>query len=360
MNSVAKLSQSDMEALQSRKQAIAARWYDAIAPTIAELNAGEVKSQLAEWTSQAILLLSTDSLERGTARAIGEGLARDISAEPVVLGRTQEVLAHQTASQLPAEQAAALLPHLIGLLAEIAVGFGEEQGKHVKTMRRKFLSTTSHDMRSPLNAIIGFSRIMAKGIDGPVTDIQAQDLGTIHDSGRALLKMIDDVFNIDKVEAGSVELDLKAFILTDVINGAVETVRPLIDENENFLEARHGELPGQIHSDPAKIKQILVNLLSRAAATTKQGTVTLNVSYSASDGTDWLQFQVSDTGLGMTPTQIERFAAAGSPETLQYDDITLMVSQRLCQLLGGEIAVESETNKGATFTFRLPLRPTGR
>jgi signal transduction histidine kinase len=213
-------------------------------------------------------------------------------------------------------------------------------------------------MRSPLNAIIGFSRIIMKGVDGPVTDLQSQDLETVYTSGQNLLKMIDDVFNIEKIDAGSVEIDAKTFKVEDLVGNVVSDVQPLIDEYGNTLEVQYTDAPDEIHSDPGKIKQILVNLLARATKFTRQGTVTLNVTLAAAEGANWIRFQVSNTGLGMTPQQIERFAQVKSTGSLQYDDIGLMVSQRLCQLLGGEVIIESEASTGTTFTIDLPARHT--
>jgi signal transduction histidine kinase len=355
----AKLTQSELEALRDRKIPVAAQWYDAIATAIPDLNDADVKAQLANWTSQAATLLSQEAPEWSMARAIGETLAREVSTQARVLGKSQEVLARQFSKDLSSERLAALLPRLSKLLGEMAEGFVDEQAKYVQTMRRKFLSTTSHDMRSPLNAVIGFSRIIVKGVDGPVTELQTQDLTTIHESGKSLLKMIDDVFNIDKIEAGSISLDAKTFNLADVIDSAIDAIQPMIDENENTLEVRRGEPAASIDSDPARVKQVLVNMLGHAARFTKQGAITLDISQTTEDGTDWVRFEVSDTGLGMTPAQVVRFAARASPSAISYDEITLMVTQRYCQLLGGDLTVESSVGDGSTFTFRLPINRAG-
>ncbi len=353
------LTGTHAEALRGRKETIASRWYDAIAPSIADPDVPAAKSQLAEWTNLVITLLLSEPLNREIARAIGESLARDVSPKPSTLGKTQETLAQQIVEGLPAEQTAALLPGLAELLGEVATGFVQEKDRLTQSMRRKFLSTTSHDIRSPLNAIIGFSRIIMKGVDGPVTDLQSQDLTTVYTSGQNLLKMIDDVFNIEKVEAGSIEIDAKTFKLEDLIDGIVADIQPLINEYGNALEVRRADAPDEVHSDPAKIKQILTNLLGYAAKFTRQDTVALDVSLAATEGADWIRFQVSNTGLGMTLAQIKRFTQASSTSTLQYDDISLMVSQRLCQLLGGELRIESEAGKGVTFTIDLPVRRPG-
>jgi signal transduction histidine kinase len=350
------MAQLDAEALHGRKETIVSRWYDELAPSIAELDAAEVKPQLVEWTDVILTLLLSEPLKREVARAVGESLARDVSPKPAVLGKTQEVLAGQIVADLPADQIAALTPRLTEMLAELAAGFVQEKDRRVQTMRRKFLSTTSHDMRSPLNAIIGFSRIIMKGVDGPVTDLQSQDLETIYTSGQNLLKMVDDVFNIEKIEAGSIEIDAKTFKLKDLVDSVVSDVQPLIDEYGNTLAVQYTGTPEEIYSDPGKIKHILVNLLARATKFTRQGTVALNVALAAAEGADWVRFQISNIGLGMTPQQIERFTQAKSTGALQYDDIGLMVSQRLCQLLGGEIAIESKASTGTTFTIDLPAR----
>jgi signal transduction histidine kinase len=353
------LAQLTVEALQNRRETISNCWYDAVVPSIAEPSVSEIKSQLAEWTGLVIDILLSEPLNREIAHAIGESLARDISPKPLVLGKTQEILARHLVEELPAEQAAALLPRLATVLGELASGFIQEKDRRVQSMRRKFLSTTSHDMRSPLNAIIGFSRIIMKGVDGPVTDLQSQDLATIYTSGQNLLKMIDDVFNIEKVEAGSIEIDAKTFELEDLISSIVSDIQPLIDEYGNKLETQYADAPSEIHSDPGKVKQILMNLLGYAAKFTRQGVITLNATQATTEGANWVRFQVSDTGIGMTPAQSERFTRASSASTLQYNDIGLMVSQRLCQLLGGELAVESKVGKGTTFIIDLPARHPG-
>jgi signal transduction histidine kinase len=348
-----------IQVLENRREAIANQWYEAIAPSIPELDTTEVKPHLIEWTGLAITAMLSEPPRWEIAHAIGESLARDISSKPATLGRTQETLAQQFLESVPTDQAAPLLPLISKLLAQLATGFVQEKNRLVESLRRKFLSTTSHDMRSPLNAIIGFSRIIMKGVDGPVTDLQAQDLETIYTSGQSLLKMIDDVFNIEKIEAGSVEINAKTFTLKDLVGSIASDIQPLIDEYANTLDVQYTDAPDEIHSDPAKIKQILSNLIARATKFTRKGTVTLNVTLAAAEGADWIRFQVSNTGLGMTPQQIERFTQAKSTGSLQYDDISLMVSQRLCQLLGGEITIKSDISKGTTFTADLPTRQPG-
>lgn len=347
-------NQDYREILCSRQATIADHWYKAIVPLVQGLNAAEARGRLAEWTQQAINLLA-EPLERGKVQAIGEALAREISPEAPILGVTQEVLARQFVEGLSAEQITALHPVLAGFLGELANGFVRENARYVKTLRRQFLSATSHDMRAPLNAIIGFSRVILKGIDGPLTDLQTQDLTAIYEGGQKLLNFINDVFNIEKIEAGVLDVEAKKFDLATLIGAATAELQSLLDESGNTLEVHCSDAPIHMHSDPNLLKQVLMNLLSYSARFTRKGNVALTVSRDALDGTEWVILQIADTGLGMTPEQVQRFAEAGNPNTLRYGDIGLMISQRYCQLLGGKIAVESQVGKGTTFTVRLPV-----
>jgi signal transduction histidine kinase len=344
------------EALRGRREDIAKHWYDAIEPTIAEPDTVMMKVLLGEWTQRIITLLLAESLERDRVQAIGAALARDISAEAQVLGKTQAVLAQQLTAGLSDEQISSLQPQLIELLSELAVGFIKAKEELSKTMRGEFLSKTSHDMRSPLNAIIGFSRVVLKGIDGPITELQESDLTAVFESGQKLLEFINTIFNIERIEVGRIDFESKTFDLAEVVGAAVAAVQPMVEESSDTLDVQHAGDPGTMHSDPDKIREVLVNLLAHAAKFTRQGSITLNVARETVADGEWVRFQVTDTGLGMTPEQVERFTQAGDPRTLKYGDLGLTISQRYCQMLGGEIVVESEVGKGTTFTVRLPAQ----
>ncbi len=348
-------NQDYREILRGHQATIADRWYKAIVPLVPGLNVAEARARLAEWTQQAINLLA-EPLEREKAQAIGEALAHDISPEAPILGVTQDVLARQFVEGLSAEQVTALHPLVAGILSELAIGFVRENARYVKTVRRQFLSTTSHDMRAPLNAIIGFSRVILKGVDGPLTDLQTQDLTAIYEGGQKLLNFINDVFNIEKIEADVLDVEAKELDLATLVGAVAAELQPLFDESGNTLEVHYLDTPAYMHSDPNLLKQVLMNLLGYSARFTRKGNVSLTISRDIVDGAEWVILQIADTGLGMTPEQVQRLAEAGNSDTLKYGDIGLMVSQRYCRLLGGEIAVESQVGKGTTFTVRLPVR----
>jgi signal transduction histidine kinase len=349
--------ESIVETLQARKEDIANQWRTALLPSIPpRLDTQEVKAFLVRWTQQVITILTAEPFRRENARAIGEILAHNISAEAQILSKTQTVLIQQILTDMSAEQAKMVQPRLAELVGEIAIGFIRVKEESIRAMRGQFLSTTSHDMRSPLNAIIGFSRVILKGIDGPLSDLQEQDLNAVYEGGQKMLQFVNDVFNIEKAEVGRIDLDLKDLDMTKVVDAAVAAAQPMIDENDNTLAIHYSDTPGPMYSDGEKIQLVLKNLLAHAAKFTRQGSIMLSISEDAVDGARWVQFEIADTGLGMTPGQVEHFQEAGDPTTLKYGDIGLTISQRYCKLLGGEIALESEVGKGTTFTVKLPAR----
>lgn len=347
------------EILSARRGAIVEQWLKALAPFTSKETA-EVTVRLNDWTERIIALLLAKAFERKRLEGIGEALALNISGEAQVLGQTLEILAQQLVEGFSAEQVAELYPRLVELLGALATGFTLGKEGAIKTIRGKFLSTTVHELRSPLNAIIGFSRIILKGIDGPITDLQKQDLEAIYDGGQRLLNEIGDTFKPERIIADKREFEVTSFSVEELISTLSATLQPVIEENENTLEVEYASTPGAMLSDPAKIEQVLNNLLTHANRLTKQGRIKLVVSRGATDGADWVRFQITDTGLGLTAEQVRRFRQANDPATSKYCDIGLMISQRYCALMGGEITVESEIGKGSTFVVNLPARHPGQ
>jgi PAS domain S-box-containing protein len=246
--------------------------------------------------------------------------------------------------------------------------------------KSNFLANMSHELRTPLNAIIGYSEMLMEdagdqGLDGFVADLKK-----IHASGKHLLSLINDVLDLSKIEAGRMELYLETFDVASMLQDVVSTVRPLIETNANSLDvlaggrsAGIGNYPagtgvdlGVMRADLTKVRQSLFNLISNAAKFTEHGVITLAAAREASEGVDWLTFQVSDTGIGMTPEQLEKlfqaFSQADASVSRKYGGtgLGLALSRRFCQMMGGDITVESAYGVGSTFTIRLPARPSVR
>ena len=223
--------------------------------------------------------------------------------------------------------------------------------------KSRFLASTSHELRTPLNAIIGYSEMLQEQAAEDGQDGYAADLGKIHSAGQHLLAVINDILDLSKIEAGKMELYLETVAVRPLVDDVVTTVRPLIAKHGNRFELLATDDLGSIRADATRLRQVLLNLLSNASKFTADGRIALAVA--RDDG--HLTFQVSDTGIGMTEEQMGRlfqaFAQAEASTASKYGGtgLGLAISRRLCQMMGGDIAVASESGKGSTFTVRLPL-----
>ncbi len=226
--------------------------------------------------------------------------------------------------------------------------------------KSNFLSFMSHELRTPLTAIIGFSEMLLSSVEAEKREEWADDLRRINDSGKYLLELINDILDISKIEAGKMEVRVEKFAVAGLLRDVSEALRPLVDEKANRLVIESGEDVGFMHSDAIKVRQSLLNLLSNANKFTDQGMISLSASRLAKEGADWLIFRVKDTGIGMTSEQISRlfraFSQADNSTARRYggSGLGLALTRQFCQMLGGNVSVESEPGKGSCFTIELP------
>ncbi len=223
-----------------------------------------------------------------------------------------------------------------------------------------FLANMSHELRTPLNAIIGYSEMLQEEAEDLGNGDLISDLKKINAAGKHLLVLINDVLDLSKIEAGKMDLYLETFDLATMVEDVATTVRPLVEKNTNTLAIRRPDALGTMHADLTKVRQALFNLLSNASKFTTRGTITLDIARNRIDGADWVMLSVSDTGIGMTPAQMEKlfqaFSQAEASTTRQYGGtgLGLAITRHFCQLMGGDITVASEVGKGSTFTISLP------
>jgi PAS domain S-box-containing protein len=229
-----------------------------------------------------------------------------------------------------------------------------------------FLANMSHELRTPLNAIIGYSEMLQeeareRGLPDLVPDLQK-----IHGSGRHLLALINDILDLSKIEAGKLELMSEAFDVHGLVRDVESTITPMVAARSNSLEVRCPADIGSMRSDMTRVRQVLLNLLSNACKFTEKGTILLDVGKEQRNGGPWLRFKVSDTGIGMSPEQLgklfQAFTQVDVSTTRRYGGtgLGLVISRQLCQMMGGDVTVESEMGKGSTFTVRLPVNPDSR
>ncbi len=253
---------------------------------------------------------------------------------------------------------------------DAALTIARDKAEEVSRTKSAFLANMSHELRTPLNAIIGYSEMLQEDVtDLGHTDLVA-DLVKIHSAGRHLLGLINDILDLSKIEAGKMTIHVEPFNVTTLLQEVAATAVPLVEKNNNRLVIKAADDLGEMRSDVTRVRQVLLNLLSNAAKFTLDGTLTLAARREAgSDGalSDTLVFAVNDTGIGMTPEQLDKlfqpFTQADSSTTRKYGGtgLGLAISRRFCQMMGGDVDAASEYGKGSTFTVRLPaaINPPG-
>jgi len=221
--------------------------------------------------------------------------------------------------------------------------------------KSQFLANMSHELRTPLNAIIGYSELLKEEAGNASAD-QAQDLDRISHAGRHLLGLINNILDLSKIEAGKLEMAPEEIHLPTMINDVIATAQPLFETNHNRFTVHMHQVPDQMHVDPLRLKQCLLNLLGNAAKFTENGDISLTVSADKNTVT----FSVSDTGIGISEEQIgnlfQDFQQADKSVAREYGGtgLGLSITRRFAQLMNGEVNVESEPGKGSTFTLIIP------
>ncbi len=232
-----------------------------------------------------------------------------------------------------------------------------EQANQAKS---QFLANMSHELRTPMNAIIGYSEMLMEEAEDLEQEEFIPDLKKIHGAGKHLLSLINDILDLSKIEAGRMELYLETFDVGELIKETVGTIHPLVEKNANKLEVNCPEDLGTMYGDLTKVRQSLFNLLSNASKFTENGTIALNIDRYWEQDRSWLSFQVKDTGIGMNAAQIgklfQAFTQADASTTRKYGGtgLGLAITKKFCQMMGGDIQVESTLGQGSTFTIKLP------
>jgi signal transduction histidine kinase len=225
--------------------------------------------------------------------------------------------------------------------------------------KSQFVSSMSHELRTPLNAIIGLTEMMVKNATRFGTEKAQEPLQRVNRAGTHLLGLINQVLDLSKIEAGKLELNPQTVQLAPLIKDVIDTAGQLAEQNKNRLVVDAPENLGALTVDPMRLRQILLNLLSNACKFTKAGEVRL-VARKVSNGSSFVEFAVSDTGIGMTPEQqaklFEEFTQADATTAQNFGGtgLGLAITRKLARMMGGDVTVASEPGKGSVFTVRLP------
>ena len=235
-----------------------------------------------------------------------------------------------------------------------------KQLRELDRSKRRFLANMSHELRTPLTNIIGFSRLMLKGIDGPLEERQHGDLEIIYHNGQHLLGLINDLLDVSHIEAGLVELEFREVDLGELIHSVMATASALVRDKEVELSQEiAADLP-HVQADGARIRQVLLRLLANAAKFTQEGSITVRCWSTPEE----VLVSVRDTGVGIPEEDQERIFEQFEQGSLENGrrpggaGLGLALSKEFVELHGGRMWVESEAGNGSTFTFSLPLGPT--
>jgi PAS domain S-box-containing protein len=314
---------------------------DSIGKNLDDLVATEATRSEAEQYSQAALTQPVHGIGR-RRRKDGTLVDVEVLAVPVIVDGERVALM-------------ALYHDITELLA------ARRAAEDASKAKSQFLASMSHELRTPLNAIIGYSEMVQEEAEELGAQNLAADVTRIRTAGRHLLALINDILDLSKIEAGKMELHLETFDLATLVDEIVATVQPLIEKNANRLELQCPPRIGTMHADLTKVRQMALNLLSNAAKFTDHGTITLIVDRESLPSGDAILLAVRDSGIGMTPAQMDRlfeaFSQADAATAAKYGGtgLGLTITKHFAQMMGGDVTVDSRPGEGSTFTVRLPV-----
>ncbi len=246
---------------------------------------------------------------------------------------------------------------------ETSLHTAKNQAEAANRAKSEFLANMSHELRTPLNAIIGFSDTMMGGFLGEIENKNYRDyIKHINDAGKHLVGLIGNVLDLSRIEAGKLELFPETIDVCTFIKELEDTVRPLIEKNDNTFTVTCPESTGSIINDPMALRQILFNLVNNAAKFTTKGKIELSISRDHSYAEEAIVFRLSDTGMGISEDQInglfQPFFQGDSSVTKRYGGtgLGLTISRQLCNLMGGNISVKSKLEEGSVFSVTVPTR----
>ncbi len=240
---------------------------------------------------------------------------------------------------------------------------GQLRGAHEEALlssqaKSNFLANMSHEIRTPLNAILGMSEILLRENKGQTTEEYAQE---IKKASESLIAIVNDILDISKIESGKLEIIKLEYLITSLLNDVISLSKMrLEDKPVVFTTFIQSDIPSVLIGDEIRIRQVLINLLSNSIKFTKKGNINLSVTYELHGGMALLCFSVSDTGIGINEYDLQRLfmqferVDTKKNRNIEGTGLGLSITKQLCEMMGGTIIVESEKDKGSTFTAKIP------
>lgn len=225
--------------------------------------------------------------------------------------------------------------------------------------KNRFLSNMSHEIRTPMNSILGFTELL---MGDELTEEQKDYLRTVQNSGQGLLELINDILDLSKIESGKMKIVRKMASLDTIINDVRALMFQIISSKGlTFQILKNMGVPGELYTDPLRLKQCLINLISNAVKFTDSGSITLRVGMYFEKKQQWIRFDVQDTGVGIPPEKqkdlFREFVQADDTTAHKYGGtgLGLAITQQLAEMMGGKVTLQSQPGEGTTFSIHLPV-----
>ncbi len=243
--------------------------------------------------------------------------------------------------------------------AKVESGMYRQKADDANKTRNRFLANMSHELRTPMNAIIGYTEILQEDADEFGYLELVPDLQKIHGASFHMLDLINNLFDLSKIESSRMDLYLETFDLVPILQDIAATVQPLVEHQGNILKLNLEGALGTMTTDLAKIRQMLMNLLNNAGRFSKQGVITLSAQRQKHHQMDWITLKVSDEGIGMSTEQVQQLRLffadlKNSGGQVYTQKVGLTLTMQFCRLMGGTFDVESHSGEGTTFIMQIP------
>ncbi|MCK5720093.1 MAG: sensor histidine kinase [Thiomargarita sp.] len=225
-------------------------------------------------------------------------------------------------------------------------------------VKTQFLENMNHELRTPMNAVIGYTEMLQEDAKERGDQELVSDLQKIHGASYHLLDLIGNLFDMSKIESSKMDLYIDTFDITPLVQDIATTITSLLEKQSNTLKVNCDNVLGTMTNDVTKVRQNLLNLLTNANKFSQQSVIVLTVMRKKIDNIDWIIFEVADQGIGMPEEQISKlfraFVSVGSSVHRTGSGLGLAITKQFCQIMGGDIVVSSELGKGSIFSMRLP------
>ncbi len=329
------------EALELNKEALLdALIKDWIERHATPLDRDELSMRLQRWWDLVLPLLANEAWDPVAAQSAGGMVAAFPDAQPEDWSALQAALGAYVAQQA-AEHLQDVMPRCVALLAEMSAGFYKERARRAARFNMEAMSHMGHDLKTPINSIVGFSKVILKGIDGPITEFQEQDLTSIYEGGQNLLTMINDIFQTAKLDASKTGVWVEPYELSALIADVWATAQSLVGrEGLRFTLQSEGEL-AKVNLDASRLRWVLLCLVYMAAGKHEVGEVQLRVRQRMIEDKTQVCFAIS---------------GPGQPPQLSTPSLRLVMAQNFSAQLGGDLIIEKHDAQGLAARVCFPLR----